>query len=283
MTLTTAEELAEALDEVHSAQTEDERKAALARYVAAERAHFAKLGIDVQGGGWLTRLLPVVLIVFLIVIAVIGIGNASKTSDLAQRTADLSRENTERIAANHEAQVAACQLGNRKLRRKINQRVVAPLHDLIVGVRSITPGGPVTDVLDRALDELQTVPYALCNHLYPASGKPQPPFFRRAPLPRPLHLSHTGAGVGTGASPGPSVATPATTSPGSLPAPSQQSPPASGGQQPSTGATGPQGEPGPQGPPGDGPPTGPQQPPPEQPGVLDPICTVVSDLGVPLC
>jgi hypothetical protein len=70
-------------------------------------------------------------------------------------------------------QLHACQLGNRRLRRTINQRVVSP-------IRAVLSLSPESRHFARIF---RTVPYANCGNLYPVEGEPHPPFYRSAPLP----------------------------------------------------------------------------------------------------
>lgn len=83
----------------------------------------------------------------------------------------------------HAAQLHACQQGNLRLRRTINQRIVAPIRAVLSG-----SGQPEKAKL------FHTVPYAICANLYPSSGSPHGPFFRDAPLP-PLLKADVKAGI----------------------------------------------------------------------------------------
>lgn len=172
-----------------------------------------------------------------------------------------------------ENNVAACQLGNRKLRRKINQNIVRP----IVDVLAVTPNP--SPEFQEAASGFATVPYARCHRIYPLDGsEPEPPYYRQAKLPPPI--PHAAVPRRQSQERGTSPAPAAPSSAGStllpplvVPGPSATSPsggPVAPDAQPPT--PGPQGPTGPSGPPGPRP-----QPPP--PGAGDPsILDVPTDL-----
>lgn len=221
------------------------------------------------------------LILFAIFVAIMGaVAYAlyeKRTTDNSQSSeiSALIDANEQRIQAGRQALLDGCRRGNHHLREVINRNVVRPLSDALeVAAEANAEFIPI-------FGELGTVDYAICRHQYPLRGKPHPPFFRAAPLPKPLPPERSGA---TG-SPADENSPPA--APAASPSPAEPSPPATGenpqggpGGDPQDGSPGPPGPSGPTGPQGPGPPA--ETPPPPPAGPLGPVCSLTG-LTLPSC
>lgn len=113
-------------------------------------------------------------IIGLLVVILIVVGFAAFRQNVVNGNLKDQQAATQRQAdASHNSQLNGCQQGNKKLRRVINQRIVAPIRAVLR-----ENGAP-----EEQIDLFSTVPYAICGHLYPEHGDPISPFYRLAPLP----------------------------------------------------------------------------------------------------
>lgn len=232
--------------------------------------------------------IAIFLLVAIIVAQAVALGLAFKgNADNAEQTDKIARlvaNQQAQIAGGHEAQINACQLANRTLRRRINRNIVRPLHD-VVSIAATPSGDPAFDVFvplyRAALDQLATVPYNNCHNLFPDHGEPRKPYTRRAPLPQPITIRHGGSDS-TGSPAGPGVQGASSSTAPVAPSTTTAPPDATGGGGSDGGSGGgPQGPSGPPGDPGDpGQPgaPGPPGPAPDEPGLLDPVTDPVCQI-----
>lgn len=195
-----------------------------------------------------------------------------QSSDIAS----LLQTNKQRIKAGRQALLDGCRRSNHSLRLVINRNIVRPLNDALEAAAVANP-----DAFAPIFEELATVPYSICRNAYPLHGKPHPPFFRRAPLPKPRVPHDAGSGTGLG---GPVSSSSPSSSSSSAAAPTSSPPSTDGstggdssggsGDGSQGGSSNPPAQPGPPGP--QGPPGSP--PPADPPGPLDPVTDPVCQL-----